>query len=183
MIFSALQIVLHSAVNHWLLRWVVMLGGGCELALMCDFIYYCRQCKIWLTWSNFRCIAGIRWHTAFNANIGKAKAMEMCLTARQMGAQEAEQSGLVARIFPKKNYLDKRFWLREKLLKNHWLQSWWLRNQLIVHLKWVWLKACVLSAVYSILFCRQWPERIVTSICREASGKSLRISKIELWIA
>src|SRR5690606_23356799 len=47
--------------------------------------------------------------------IGKAKAMEMCLTARQMGAVEAEQSGLVARVFPKEELVEKTLKAAEKI--------------------------------------------------------------------
>ena len=83
------------------------LGGGCELALMCDFIYCADNAKFGLPEVTLGVIPGIGGTQRLTHAIGKAKAMEMCLTARQMGAVEAEQSGLVARVLVKKNYLNK----------------------------------------------------------------------------
>ena len=77
------------------------LGGGCELALMCDFIYCADNAKFGLPEVTLGVLPGIGGTQRLTLAIGKAKAMEMCLTARQMGAQEAEQSGLVARVFAK----------------------------------------------------------------------------------
>ncbi|MCP5792790.1 enoyl-CoA hydratase-related protein, partial [Klebsiella pneumoniae] len=74
------------------------LGGGCELALMCDFIYCADNAKFGLPEVTLGVIPGIGGTQRLTHAIGKAKAMEMCLTARQMDAVEAEQSGLVARV-------------------------------------------------------------------------------------
>jgi enoyl-CoA hydratase len=76
------------------------LGGGCELALMCDFIYAADTAKFGLPEITLGVLPGIGGTQRLTRAIGRAKAMEMCLTARQMGAEEAERSGLVAQVFP-----------------------------------------------------------------------------------
>ncbi|AOA58038.1 enoyl-CoA hydratase-related protein [Acinetobacter larvae] len=81
------------------------LGGGCELALMCDFIYCADNAKFALPEVTLGVLPGIGGTQRLTRAIGKAKAMEMCLTGRQMGAQEAEQSGLVAQVFAKEQLL------------------------------------------------------------------------------
>lgn len=91
------------------------LGGGCELALMCDFIYCADNAKFGLPEVTLGVIPGIGGTQRLTLAIGKAKAMEMCLTARQMAAEEAEQSGLVARIFPKASLLEETLAAAEKI--------------------------------------------------------------------
>ncbi|EXH53958.1 enoyl-CoA hydratase/isomerase family protein [Acinetobacter baumannii 1533268] len=91
------------------------LGGGCELALMCDFIYCADNAKFGLPEVTLGVIPGIGVTQRLTHAIGKAKAMEMCLTARQMGAVEAEQSGLVARVFTKEELLEQPLQAAEKI--------------------------------------------------------------------
>lgn len=91
------------------------LGGGCELALMCDFIYCADNAKFGLPEVTLGVLPGIGGTQRLTLAIGKAKAMEMCLTARQMGALEAEQSGLVARIFTKEELLAETLAAAEKI--------------------------------------------------------------------
>ncbi len=91
------------------------LGGGCELALMCDFIYCSDNAKFGLPEVTLGVIPGIGGTQRLTLAIGKAKAMEMCLTARQMGAVEAEQSGLVAQVFPKEELVEKTLKAAEKI--------------------------------------------------------------------
>ena len=91
------------------------LGGGCELALMCDFIYCADNAKFGLPEVTLGVIPGIGGTQRLTLAIGKAKAMEMCLTARQMGAVEAEQSGLVAQVFPKEELVEKTLKSAEKI--------------------------------------------------------------------
>ncbi|WP_180178177.1 enoyl-CoA hydratase [Acinetobacter sp. YH01005] len=91
------------------------LGGGCELALMCDFIYCADNAKFGLPEVTLGVIPGIGGTQRLTLAIGKAKAMEMCLTARQMGAVEAEQSGLVAQVFPKEALVEKTLKAAEKI--------------------------------------------------------------------
>lgn len=76
------------------------LGGGCELALMCDFIYAADNARFGLPELTLGVLPGVGGTQRLTRAVGKAKAMEMCLTGRQMGAEEAEQAGVVARIVP-----------------------------------------------------------------------------------
>lgn len=91
------------------------LGSGCELALMCDFIYCADNAKFGLPEVTLGVLPGIGGTQRLTLAIGKAKAMEMCLTARQMGAQEAEQSGLVARVFSQDELLEQALDAAEKI--------------------------------------------------------------------
>ncbi|WP_312799968.1 enoyl-CoA hydratase [Pseudomonas sp.] len=76
------------------------LGGGCELALLCDFIYAADNAKFGLPEIKLGVLPGMGGTQRLTRALGKAKAMEMCLTGRMMEAPEAERAGLVARIFP-----------------------------------------------------------------------------------
>lgn len=76
------------------------LGGGCELALMCDMIYAGDNAKFGLPEVTLGVIPGAGGTQRLPRAIGKAKAMDMCLTARYMDAAEAERTGLVARVIP-----------------------------------------------------------------------------------
>ena len=91
------------------------LGGGCELALMCDFIYCAENAKFALPEVTLGVLPGIGGTQRLTLAVGKAKAMEMCLTARQMGAQEAEQSGLVARVFSQQQLLEQTLETAEQI--------------------------------------------------------------------
>ena len=82
------------------------LGGGCELALMCDFIYAADNARFGQPEITLGVLPGIGGTQRLTRALGKAKAMEMCLTGRQMDAQEAERAGLVARILPADSLLE-----------------------------------------------------------------------------
>lgn len=82
------------------------LGGGCELAMMCDFIIAGDKAKFGQPEVNLGVTPGMGGSQRLTRAIGKAKAMEMCLTGRMMGAEEAERSGLVARVVPADELLD-----------------------------------------------------------------------------
>jgi enoyl-CoA hydratase len=74
------------------------LGGGCELAMMCDFILASDTATFGQPEIRLGVMPGMGGSQRLTRAIGKAKAMEMCLTGRSMDAQEAERAGLVARI-------------------------------------------------------------------------------------
>jgi len=76
------------------------LGGGCELAMMCDFIIAADSARFGQPEIKLGVTPGMGGSQRLTRAIGKAKAMEMCLTGRMMDAAEAERSGLVARVVP-----------------------------------------------------------------------------------
>lgn len=82
------------------------LGGGCELALMCDFILAADNARFGQPEIKLGVLPGMGGTQRLTRAVGKAKAMEMCLTGRMIDAVEAERSGLVARIVPQEQLLE-----------------------------------------------------------------------------
>ena len=82
------------------------LGGGCEVAMMADFIIAADSAKFGQPEIKLGVTPGMGGSQRLTLAVGKAKAMEMCLTGRMMGAEEAERSGLVAKVVPASDLLD-----------------------------------------------------------------------------
>ena len=82
------------------------LGGGCEMAMMCDMIFAADTAKFGQPEIRLGTMPGAGGTQRLPRAVGKAKAMDLCLTARMMDAAEAEKAGLVARIIPAEQLLD-----------------------------------------------------------------------------
>lgn len=82
------------------------LGGGCELAMMCDFIIAADTAKFGQPEINLGILAGMGGTQRLTRFVGKAKSMDMHLTGRNMDAAEAERCGLVSRVVPAKNLIE-----------------------------------------------------------------------------
>jgi enoyl-CoA hydratase len=82
------------------------LGGGCELAMSCDMIYAADSAKFGQPEIKLGILPGAGGTQRLPRAVGKAKAMDLCLTGRMMDAEEAERAGLVARIIPADKLLD-----------------------------------------------------------------------------
>lgn len=82
------------------------LGGGCELAMMCDTIFAADTAKFGQPEIKLGVMPGAGGTQRLPRAVSKAKAMDMCLTARFMGADEAERAGLVSRVLPADKLLE-----------------------------------------------------------------------------
>lgn len=99
------------------------LGGGCELAMMCDFIIAADTAKFGQPEINLGVMAGLGGTQRLTRLVGKSKSMDMHLTGRFMNAQEAEQSGLVSRVVPAKKLRDEAMTAAHKIAEKSLLAS------------------------------------------------------------
>ncbi|HET7671756.1 MAG TPA: enoyl-CoA hydratase [Burkholderiales bacterium] len=91
------------------------LGGGCELAMMCDIVIAADNAKFGQPEINLGIMPGAGGTQRLPRAVGKAKAMDLCLTARNMDAQEAERSGLVSRVVPLDRLMEEAMAVGEKI--------------------------------------------------------------------
>ncbi|SCZ70165.1 enoyl-CoA hydratase [Epibacterium ulvae] len=99
------------------------LGGGCELAMMCDFIIAADNAKFGQPEINLGVIAGMGGSQRLTRFVGKSKAMDMNLTGRFMEADEAERAGLVSRVVPAKKLLEEASTVAEKIAEKSQLTT------------------------------------------------------------
>ena len=91
------------------------LGGGCEVAMMCDIIIAAESAKFGQPEITLGVLPGSGGTQRLPRAVGKAKAMDLCLTARMMDAQEAERAGLVSRVVPNDRLMEEAMAVAEKI--------------------------------------------------------------------
>jgi len=91
------------------------LGGGNELAMMCDIVIAAQNARFGQPEVNLAVMPGAGGTQRLPRSIGKAKAMDLCLTARMMDAQEAERAGLVSRVVPLEKLMEEALAVAEKI--------------------------------------------------------------------
>jgi len=99
-LISRIRTPMIAAVNGF------ALGGGCEIAMMCDFILASSKARFGQPEINLGVLPGWGGTQRLTRLVGKSKAMDMCLTGRMMDAEEAERAGLASRVFPAETFME-----------------------------------------------------------------------------
>jgi enoyl-CoA hydratase len=99
------------------------LGGGCELAMMCDFIIAAENAKFGQPEINLGVMAGMGGTQRLTRFVGKSKSIDMHLTGRFMTAEEAERSGLVSRVVPTKKLMEEAMAAAAKIAEKSMLAT------------------------------------------------------------
>ena len=99
------------------------LGGGCELAMLCDFIIAAETAKFGQPEINLGVVAGIGGTQRLTRFVGKSKSMDMNLTGRFMNAEEAERAGLVSRVVPAKKLIEEAMGAAQKIAEKSQLTA------------------------------------------------------------
>ncbi|MBO9448084.1 enoyl-CoA hydratase [Ruegeria sp. R14_0] len=99
------------------------LGGGCELAMLCDFIIAADTAKFGQPEINLGVIAGLGGSQRLTRFVGKSKSMDMNLTGRFMDAEEAERAGLVSRVVPAKKLMEEAMGAAQKIAEKSQLTA------------------------------------------------------------
>ncbi|MBY6135463.1 enoyl-CoA hydratase [Leisingera sp. XS_AS12] len=99
------------------------LGGGCELAMLCDFIIAAETAKFGQPEINLGVVAGIGGTQRLTRFVGKSKSMDMNLTGRFMNAEEAERAGLVSRVVPAKKLIEEATAAAQKIAEKSLLTA------------------------------------------------------------
>ena len=99
------------------------LGGGCELAMLCDFIIAAETAKFGQPEINLGVVAGIGGTQRLTRFVGKSKSMDMNLTGRFMSAEEAERAGLVSRVVPAKKLIEEAMGAAQKIAEKSQLTA------------------------------------------------------------
>ncbi|MBP9182660.1 MAG: enoyl-CoA hydratase [Fuscovulum sp.] len=99
------------------------LGGGCELAMMCDFIVAADTAKFGQPEINLGIVAGMGGTQRLTRFVGKSKSMDMHLTGRFMEAAEAERCGLVSRVYPAKSLMEETMKIAAKIAEKSMLTA------------------------------------------------------------
>lgn len=126
------------------------LGGGCELAMMCDFIIAADTAQFGQPEIKLGTLPGAGGSQRLPRAVGKSKAMDMCLTARMMGAEEAERAGLVSRVVAADKLLEETMSAASKIASFSLPVVMMIKESRTVPLNHRCRKACSLSAAPSM---------------------------------